>query len=467
MVWDFSAKLINQSIFFLVSIVLTRILEPEDYGVFGLLLVIISLIKVFAESGMGAGLIQTKSASTVALSTVFWLNVFLSLFIYLIVYMSADLFQAFYNYEDLKLLIRVASLDILLSSLGFIQRIKLVKELNFRVLSVINVVSTLISAIVAIYLVLNDFNIWSLIFQQLTFTFVQSSMLLLNSKWYPRFELSLNSVSGILNFGIKKLATDLLSVVFTRLDILIFAKSFSASAVGFYSKAQSFAGQLESLSSTSILSVFFPVISKYQGNKPRLIDLYLNSYRSILLITLSLSGVLYISAEFLIVQLFTAKWSASIILFKLIVINSYLKPTGALMVNLMLGMGYAGLNLKLEIIKKILRTLPLAVAVFGGMKMFLLAMIFHGIIAQTINMYMVNKIIQVKILQQWHSFIVTAIPAIVSGFACYFTIGRIDSIMEFVLCTIQYFIAFILISYMTNKNALIFTFSKMKSIFKK
>ena len=192
--------------------VLARLLTPADFGTVGMLLFFINIANTFIDSGLGSALIQKKNVSSVDYSTVFYTNLFLSIVVYLVLYLLAPGIASFYNLPILCTILRIEGLVLLFNSFCIIQTTILRKKLDFKKLSIANIVGNIVGSIIGITLALFDFGVWSLVIRMLTVSlFVTIGLWCLNS-WRPSFVFSIISFKNLLFTLIKTLVHMILKI---------------------------------------------------------------------------------------------------------------------------------------------------------------------------------------------------------------------------------------------------------------
>ena len=206
--WKFSERVLAQFVSFIVSIVLARILLPEQYGIVSIVLIFISFADVFVTSGFSAALIQKKDANDTDFSTIFYCSLFASLIAYAILYLIAPLIAKFYNMYDLTIVIRVFSFKLIISSYNAIQHAYVSKHMVFKRFFFSTLIGTIISGFVGIILAYKGFGVWALIAQYLSNTCIDSIVLSFTIPWHPKCEFSYKSAKELIKFGTKVLIAD-------------------------------------------------------------------------------------------------------------------------------------------------------------------------------------------------------------------------------------------------------------------
>jgi O-antigen/teichoic acid export membrane protein len=168
LIWSACQRFGTLILAFVGNLILARFLTPEDYGVVGMLTIFISLSEAFIDSGLGAALIQKDNPSEVDYSTVFWTNIVVSVFFYTVLFFAAPLIANFYGMEILKNILRIKGIVLIIQAFRIIQTTKLQKELNFKTLSIVfficSLISTITSIILAFFSYKNTIDLFKIIF---------------------------------------------------------------------------------------------------------------------------------------------------------------------------------------------------------------------------------------------------------------------------------------------------------------
>lgn len=238
MIWRFGEKITAQAVSFIVSIILARLLMPEDYGVVAIVNVFIAIAEIFVTSGLGTSLIQKKDADDLDFSTVFWCNLVLSSFLYIIVFVLAPMIARFYSMPLLTPVLRIFSLRLPISAVNSIQNAYVSRKMDFRKFFFATLIGTVVSAIVGIVMAYNGFGVWALIAQYLTNSIIDTIVLFTIINWHPRFEFSSYRAKPLISYGWKILATDFIGTVFNQLNSFIIGKEYTSADLAYYTQGK-------------------------------------------------------------------------------------------------------------------------------------------------------------------------------------------------------------------------------------
>ena len=269
LVWRFAERCGAQLVSFIVSIVLARILAPEDYGTIALVTVFTAILQVFVDSGIGTALIQKKDADEIDFSSVFYFNFVVCLILYLGMFSAAPFIADFYGDVTLVPVIRILSLTIVISGVKGIQQAYVSRNMLFKRFFFSTIGGTIFSAVLGIAMAYAGFGIWALVAQQLSNTFIDTLILWITVRWRPTKSFSWTRLKYLLSFGWKLLVSSLLDTAYNNLRNLIIGKMYSSSDLAFYNQGDKFPKVIVTNINASIDSVLLPTMSSAQDDKER------------------------------------------------------------------------------------------------------------------------------------------------------------------------------------------------------
>jgi O-antigen/teichoic acid export membrane protein len=285
---------------------------------------------------------------------VFYFNLAVSIFFYFLLFFAAEPISHFYNEPQLKLIVQVTGIGLIINAFGIVQRARLIKRIDFKLQTRITIIASIVSGIIGIIMAFRGYGVWSLVTKSLTGFVLTSFLLWLWNRWKPDFMFSLNSFKEMFSFGYKLLLSGLIDTLYRNIYLLIIGKYFSATELGFYSRADQF-NSLPSSNITAIIQrVSYPVLSEIQDDIPKLKAAYQKMIKSTMLITFLLMFGLAAVAKPMIIVLIGGKWLPSVIYLQLLCFVGMFYPLHAINLNMLNVLGRSDLFLKIEMIKKIL-----------------------------------------------------------------------------------------------------------------
>ena len=268
-IWRFAERCGAQLVTFIVSIVLARLLAPEDYGTIALVTVFTTILQVFVDSGLGTALIQKKDADDLDFSSVFYFNFFMCIVLYIGMFLAAPIIAGFYGDSSLIPIIRVISLTIVISGVKGIQQSYVSRNMLFKRFFFATLGGTIFSAFLGIGLAYAGFGVWAIVAQQLSNTAIDTLILWITVKWRPQKMFSWNRLKGLLSFGWKLLVSSLLDTVYNNLRNLIIGKFYSSADLAYYNQGDKFPKLIVTNINNSIDSVLLPTLSSAQDDRER------------------------------------------------------------------------------------------------------------------------------------------------------------------------------------------------------
>lgn len=362
--WTYAERVLAQLISLVVTVILARLIKPEEYGIVAIVTVFIALADTFAVNGLGNALIQKKDADHLDFSSVFFFNLFFSTVLYAILYFAAGPIAAFYENGLLVPALRVMALSIPIAAVNSVQQAYVSKRMEFRRFFFATLAGTLISAVVGIIMAYSGFGVWALIAQYMTNTVIDTLVLWFAVRWRPRPEYSWKRMRRLYSYGWKVLATSLLINIYGNIQDLIIGKKFSASDLAYSNKGRQFPSLIASNINTSISKVLFPAVAEVQDDRGRVLLL---TRRAISVGTYILSPVLIglaAVAEAFVDVILTEKWLPCVPYLRIMCLVFWLQPIQTASIQAMKALGESGLYLRLEILKKLGGVMILLYTVF-------------------------------------------------------------------------------------------------------
>jgi len=416
--WSFLDNIWKTGGQFIIGIVLTRLLTPEDFGLIGMITIFIVIGQSLTNSGFGQALIQKKDADSVDFSTVYYFNIFASLVIYFILYFAAPYIAEFYNQPQLILLIKVICLSFVIDALGRIHLVYLEKKLDFKSPSVIGIISVLISGIISIAMAYAGFGVWALVAHTVIRSLLTTILFWWVSKWRPLLIFSKKSLSTLFAFGSKILVAGLMQSIFQNIYYLIIGRVFSAQSLGYFTRATQFK-DLPVITLTSMVQkVTFPVFSEIQDNDEKLVSGYTRAIRTLSAVVLPLMGIIIIASEPLIDIVLGEKWLPVVPYLNLMAAYGWMHIIYVMNHQIITVKGRSDYYLQIKIIDKILIIISILITYKFGIMALIYGQLAVTVLSYYIGNFYLRKVIDISLLYQFKNvfpFLMAAIVLVISG----------------------------------------------------
>lgn len=432
LLWRFAERSGAQTVTLIVSIILARLLDPSAFGTVTLIMVYISIMQVFVDSGLGAALIQKKDADDLDFSSVFYFNFAVCLILYVGMFFAAPYIAVFYNDNSLTPLIRVISLTIVVSGVKGIQQSFVSRNMLFKRFFFATLGGTVFSALLGILMAYFGCGTWSIVVQQLSNTIIDTVILWISVKWRPKMLFSWKRLQRLLSYGWKLLVSSLLDTIYNNLRNLVIGKIYTSTDLAYYNQADKFPKVLVTNINASINSILLPTMSKEQDNKIRVKSMVRRAIKISTYVMAPLMLGLLFCAEQVVTLVLTEKWLPCVPYLRIFCITYLFWPIHTANLNALKAMGRSDLYLRLEILKKTIGLVLLLLTMSISPLAMAYSMIISSILSQIINSWPNWKLLSYSYFEQIRDILPSLLLALFMG-GCISLIPRLDLNLEVTL----------------------------------
>lgn len=424
--WKLLERFGAQIIAFVVSIILARLLSPEDYGVLAIMIVVINILEVFVDSGLGNALIQEKEVDDIDYSTIFFFNCFMCIILYVLLFIMAPYIENFYKIENLTSFLRVIGITVLISGIKNIQQAYVSRNMIFKKFFYSTLVGSLVGAIVGIGMAYSGYGVWALISQQLINMSIDTMVLWITVPWRPKKLFSFDRLKKLFSYGHKILLTGLMGSIYNNINQLCIGKVYSSVELAYYNKGKSWPNLIVSNINTSMDSVLLPTFSKNQDD---IIILKEQCRKSLILSAFILSpiliGLISISSP-LTKLILTDKWMDSVIYMNIFALSYLFYPFQTANLNILKALGRSDTYLKCEIIKRTVQLILLLICLKIGTVEVAISFLVTNLIGWFIFAIPNKKYINYSIFEQ----ILDIIEPIICAIIMFCIISLLDIVLD-------------------------------------
>ncbi|WP_342979975.1 MULTISPECIES: lipopolysaccharide biosynthesis protein [unclassified Ruminococcus] len=414
-IWRFAERCGAQLVTFIVSIVLARLLAPEDYGTIALVTVFTTILQVFVDSGLGTALIQKKDADDLDFSSVFYFNFFVCIVLYIGMFLAAPIIAGFYGDSSLIPIIRVISLTIVISGVKGIQQSYVSRNMLFKRFFFATLGGTIFSAFLGIGLAYAGFGVWAIVAQQLSNTAIDTLILWITVKWRPKKMFSWNRLKGLLSFGWKLLVSSLLDTVYNNLRNLIIGKFYSSADLAYYNQGDKFPKIIVTNINSSIDSVLLPTLANEQEHIDRVKSMTRRAIKTSTFIMAPLMMGLAFCATSIVKIVLTDKWLPCVPYLQIFCVTYMFWPIHTANLNAINAMGRSDYFLKLEIAKKAIGLILLLSTMRFGVMVMAYSLLISSITSQIINSWPNKKLLGYGYFEQLRDILPSVLIALFMG----------------------------------------------------
>ncbi len=396
----FVARIVNSVIQFAFGVVLARLLTSEEYGLVGMLAIFVAFADTFVSSGFSEALIRKKEPSPEDYSTIFWLNIGTAAFFYLVFFFSAQSISDFFNEPSLTEILVVLNLVILIDAMGVVPHIPLIKQMRFKEIAQIDVLSNAVAGAGAITLALMGYGVWSLVWKRIIASALKTIAFNLKSNPNIEWAFSRSSFKELFAFSWKLTASRLLNEVYQNIYYLIIGKFFSAHQLGLFSRANNYKRMPSIILIQVATQVSLPVLAEIQDDNQRLKSVYQRMLRVLTYVSFPVILGLGATADHFIIGLIGEKWAGAIPYLQLLCLSELLRPLIATNLNVLVIKGRSDLYLTYTFFSKLFAIPVVLIGIFYGIIPMIIGMIAIAVVDYVIASYWMSSLINYSLLEQ-------------------------------------------------------------------
>lgn len=418
--WSFLIQGGTQVINFVVTVLLARLLLPEEFGLIGMIAVFMAISRALLDGGFVSSLIRTKNADNIDYSTVFFVNLISSVILYGILFFTAPLIAAFYQKAILVDLVRVLGLILIINAFSLVQSAKLNKALRFKTQFKLQLPSLIISAGISIWMAYNHFGVWSLVAKDLIYAFLATIQLWWYGKWIPSFIFDKEKFRYHFNFGYKLSLTQVINTSFDNLYNVVIGKYFSAAQLGYFTRARSLEQLPTGFFYNAFNRVFYPLLAKISDDDAQLKHYYSQLMRIIVFVVTPTLVYLGVIAEPLFRWLLTEKWLPAVPYFQILLISGIFYPIHKYNLNICYLKGRSDLVLRLSMLHNSLLLVGALSAIWLGIYGLLYSLVIVTILITIINSFVSGRLISYDLKSQFLDLLPILLLNTLLGLTIYF-----------------------------------------------
>lgn len=396
----FYTQIATQATTFLFGLILARLLQPEDYGLIGVLAIFLLIIDQLIDGGFGSALLQQKEVKLTDYNSVFIINIVMAALLYFIFYFCAPFIAEFYKDQRLISIVRAMGLVSVIKALGSTQGAYLNKCQHYAAQARVYYISLVSGMVVAVIFAFWGFSFWALIIKSLTTTILLAIGWWYISPWKPKIEISLISLKKLFSFGSKLLVSSLVENSFRNIYSLIIGKLFSLQALGYYNRAQNFYDLPDQLIRQSLFGKIYPVFSYYQDDNEKLKFYYKKLLIILAFVIYPIYSILFFMAYPLIEVLLTDKWIFAAPLLQILCLQSFLSPFESINGNILYVKGKSSYVLIVQIIRRSFFICVVFIAYRFGVKGLLWGLVLDSFVVTSLYYLFSKRLLRFSLLKQ-------------------------------------------------------------------
>ena len=411
--WGFADNILGLGITAAANIILARILSPADFGIIGMTAIFMTLSTSLVDSGFTGALTRKKDAVKADFDTVFYFNLAVSCLLYAVLFFCSPFIARFFKEPILVPVIRILGISLVINAFGIVQKIILVRRIDFRTQAWISLVSSFAAAVAAVVMAFYGFGVWSLVVLQVGKLAVNTILLWSVSKWHPGLCFSRKSFRDMFSFGGRLLITSIISTIWSEMYSFIIGKMYSSSVLGQYSRADKVKNMVTSNVSSVMQKVSYPVLASIQDEGERQINVYRKILKTTVLISFTaVFGVWAVAGPF-ILTVFGDQWLPAVGYLRIMCFSGLFLPLMMCSANVINADGRSDITLVLEILKTVMGLIPVVFGIIFSVEALLWSMVGVSFILFVVHAAYVSKVIHYSVGRQLADILPTMCVSIV------------------------------------------------------
>ena len=401
--WATIQQIFGRVMTFGVNLALARLLIPEDFGIIATLGIFMAIAAQLSDAGFGSSLARSPKVDDADLSTVFYYNVGMSIVLYFIFFLIAPFIADYFRNPILIPVLRMMMVCLVINSLGAMHSLLAYRQMLFRQELYVQIISSIISALVGIgmaYLVqavVRNFMLWMIV------------------QWRPKLLFVKDRLKRHFAYGSRVVTVGILNALYNNLTTILIGRYFDMRTQGLYGNANALQQVPVSALADPIMKVTTPVFVRIQHDLERLRSGYQRVMRLLFQLSTPIMVTLVVLAHPFYHFFYGDKWMEAAPYFQILCVCGILFPINTYNVNLLQVTGRGDLHLRLDVVRKIIGVIGLAVGVFYGVYGLLWSMAISQVIYLFVNSYYSGKLINYTLRQQLSELFPFALMSVASG----------------------------------------------------
>jgi len=393
--WVGTANIATTLLLFIRLTILGRILDPSDFGLMSMIMVVINFAFVFSDIGISKAIIQRQDINKEQLSTLYWINIIMGIMIMLAIMATAPWVAAFYREERLILLTMICSLTFPITAIGQQFQVLLEKSMKFDTLAFADIMSSLVGTVTTIVCALLGLEVFSLVVGQLTIATVKMLFTLIPGLKMHKPILYFNKaeIKGFIGFGLFQMGERCVDYLSGNISSILIGRFLGPEILGVYYFAYQIVLMPLSRINPILTRVAFPIFSVKQSDNNALSRGYIELSKLIATIVIPILAGIAVTAQLAIPLVFGSKWLDSIILIQIMAIRGVFLALCNPIGTIQLAKGRADIGFYWNIIIFLLGTLLMLLTIGYGVIVLTVTQVALSIFSFVASLFIIRYMI--------------------------------------------------------------------------
>lgn len=418
-IWRFGERILAQFVNFVVSIILARILFPEEYGIVAIVTIFITIANAFVSNGLGTSLIQKKDADELDFSTIFHSSFIISIVLYLIIFLIAPYISNIYSNSNLTLILRIMGLRIPIAAINSTQQAYVSRNMIYKKFFFSTLIGTVVSGIVGVALAFSGFGVWALVMQYLLNVIIDTFVLFVTVDWRPKLQFSYKRFKKLFSYGWKVMAAGVIGTIFEQLKSFIIGIKYTSTDLAYYNRGEQIPALFYNNINFSFETVLFSAISKIQDDKLGVRNALSKMIKITSYVIIPIMFGLVATSTSVVKLFLTDKWLPCVPFLQIICFQYCFSIINNVNLQALKAIGRSDILLKLEFIKKPLFLVFILISMQFSTMAIVIASFLYGIVALIINAFPNRMFLNYSLKDQLKDTIPAFSLSLVMLLSCY------------------------------------------------
>ncbi len=455
--WSGIQNIVDQAIRFIITIIIARILTPEDYGLIAMLSIFFGLAQAFIDSGLSGALIQKRNCSEKDYNSVFVFALVVSTILYTIIYICSPLIANLYNNDLLIDLSRVYLSCLVINAIGLVPMTIMHKNLLFKQYAYVTTGINIFSGVAAITAAYIGLAYWALVFQIMISSVSSTISYFIITKWRPTMSFSIVSFKSMISYGFPVLLTSIVHAIYNNLYSLVIGAKYNSKELGIFNRAYSFATLVPTVFSDFTMRAMFPVLSRIQDNRKELVGKVLEMIHLSMYVVVPINFYLIFNCSDVICIILGEKWLELVPYLSLLCVSCLAYVYTNIHMTIFKVIGKTKILFFSETARKVLGLVVITITVPHGVMVMVYGFLVYSVIDVIISATFLNYCLRVGVINQILESINPVIFSMMAGGCCYLMSGLIEHLyLRFFICLLFYAITYLTLSVLFKERGFLF-----------
>ena len=461
--WSGIQNIAHQGVNFIITIIIARILTPEDYGLVAMLTIFFALAQAFIDSGLSGALIQKKDCTEKDYNSVFVFAVGVAILLYLILFICAPLIAKLYNNDLLVSLSRVYLFSLVINAIGIVPMTIMHKNLEFKEYAYITIGIDLLAGGTAVVAAYAGMAYWALVFQIIVSSSLSTLAFFIATKWKPSFVFSIGSFKEMISFGFPVMLTSIVHAIYNNIYSLVIGAKYESKELGLYNRAYTFSNLIPMTFSNFSMRAMFPVLARIQDNTEELKKKVLEMLHLSLFVVVPINVYLAFNCHDVIKIVLGEKWLDLVPYFTILCVACLSYVYTNLHMTVFKTIGKTRNLFISETVRKALGLGTIAITAPFGVLIMVYGLLIYSIVDVLISSFFLYHSFSISVASQIKESITPVLFSCTAGALCWLVASLLSGLyLRFLLCSLVFWGGYALLSVIFKERGLVFLMNYFK-----